>query len=80
MPDTRPTGVKLTLRGPDHTAVESAADEIKRRFGARFAVSGRKVCGASTGGYLVISGVVLVNVGTAIDVSADDLLDLIAAG
>ncbi len=81
MPDTSSTGVRLSLRGADHAAVEAAADELKRRFGSRFAVSGRKVAGgASTGGDLIISAVVLVSVGTGIDVSAADLLDRLGAG
>lgn len=57
------TGVRLVLEAGDAASVEAAAAALKARFGARFAVTGRRR--AATG--LRLTG--------SLQVSADEALD-----
>ncbi|WP_135466881.1 hypothetical protein [Crenalkalicoccus roseus] len=61
-------GVQLVLEGTDLAAVEAAAAELKARFGARFAVTGRR--SLAGGGGLRISACLLVRAGDALDAGA----------
>ena len=83
MPRVRPTGVRITLQGQDQVAVEAAADELKHRFGIRFAVTGRRrsvdLKERDKEG-LKVWGTLLVDVATDMDASVMDLLDRLYAG
>ena len=83
MSRVRPTGVRITLSGTDQVAIEAAADELKHRFAARFAVTGRRrspVSGKAAKGDLTVWGTLLVDVATDLDASVMDLLDRLYAG
>jgi hypothetical protein len=58
-------GVRVILEGSDLAAVEAAAVEMKVRFGARFAVTARRV--GPDRQALRISAGLIANVDTAID-------------
>src|SRR4051794_17459263 len=57
--------VRVTLEGSDLAAVEAAAAEMKVRFGARFAVTGRRLTAAR--GALRISAGLMANLDTVLD-------------
>ena len=61
-------GVRLSLEGADSAAVEAAAAELKARFGARFAVTGRRAGGARAP--LRISATLLVRADDSLDAEA----------
>ena len=58
-------GVRVILEGSDLAAVEAAAAEMKVRFGARFAVTGRRM-GADRQALRISAGL-FANVDTAMD-------------
>jgi hypothetical protein len=58
-------GVRVVLEGSDLAAVEAAAAEMKTRFGARFAVLGRRM--GPDRQTLRISAGLIANVDTAMD-------------
>jgi hypothetical protein len=58
-------GVRVILEGSDFAAVEAAAVEMKVRFGARFAVTGRRLSPDRQA--LRISAGLIANVDTAMD-------------
>ena len=60
-------GVRVILEGSDLAAVEAAAVEMKARFGARFAVTGRRLSPDRQA--LRISAGLIANVDTAVDAS-----------
>ncbi|MCO6419636.1 hypothetical protein JYK14_26220 [Siccirubricoccus sp. KC 17139] len=58
-------GIRVILEGGDLAAVEAAAVEMKLRFGARFAVTGRRLSPDRQA--LRISASLLANIDTAMD-------------
>ncbi|CAH2602034.1 conserved protein of unknown function [Rhodovastum atsumiense] len=75
-----PQGVSISLRGPDHAAVEAAANELKERFGKRFAVCRRSVAPVSSGGGLTIRATLLVSAEDHLDAAVAASLDLFYSG
>jgi hypothetical protein len=75
--DHRQTGIRVTLQGTDDVAVEAAADELKQRLGARFAVLTRKR--KREGGELVLTATLLASTTAPVDAAATDLIDLMYA-
>ncbi|MCI0756183.1 hypothetical protein [Teichococcus vastitatis] len=69
-------GIRITLSGEDEAAVEMAADELKHRLGARFAVTRRR----REGGRLRLVGAMLTGSAAHVDAAASDLLDRLYAG
>jgi hypothetical protein len=57
--------VRVSLEGSDLAAVEAAAAELKVRFGARFAVTGRRLTAARDA--LRISACMMANLDTVLD-------------
>jgi hypothetical protein len=57
--------VRVSLEGSDLAAVEAAAAELKVRFGARFAVTGRRLTAARNA--LRISACMMANLDTVLD-------------
>jgi hypothetical protein len=57
--------VRVSLEGTDFAAVEAAAAELKVRFGARFAVTGRRLTAARDA--LRISACMMANLDTVLD-------------
>ncbi|MXP64014.1 hypothetical protein E0493_11730 [Roseomonas sp. M0104] len=72
------TGVRITLQGVDDAAVEMAADELKQRLGARFAVTARRRRQGQPG--LSITATMLMASAANVDAAASDLLDRLYAG
>ncbi|MDJ0389498.1 hypothetical protein QMO56_15380 [Roseomonas sp. E05] len=72
------TGIRITLQGVDDAAVEMAADELKQRLGARFAVTARRRRPGRSG--LTITGTMLMASAANVDAAASDLLDRLYAG
>ncbi|KAA2212558.1 hypothetical protein [Teichococcus oryzae] len=69
-------GVRITLSGPDEAAVEMAADELKQRLGARFAVMRRR----RGRNCLRLMAVMLTGSAAHVDAGASDLIDRLYAG
>jgi hypothetical protein len=57
--------VRVSLEGSDLGAVEAAAAELKLRFGARFAITGRRL--TATRNTLRISACMMANLDTVLD-------------
>jgi hypothetical protein len=74
----RQTGVRITLNGPDDSAVEAAAGELRARFGSRFAVVARRR--QRSRGAVQVEGMLLVSATASEDAEAADLLDLLYSG